>query len=69
MSIHSLIHNTTFKLRKYILPKKMDANEAQEIIYNLLKSNSPCMIGRFGSVEIQGVINGISPWPLHYILK
>ena len=69
MSIHSLIHNITFKFRKYILPAKIGPQEAQEPIYKLLCSKEPCMIGRFGSVEIQGTVNGILPWPFHYILK
>lgn len=69
MGIHSLIHNITFRFRKYILPRKMGPQEAQKPIYELLCSNEPCMIGRFGSVEIQGTVNGKLPWPFYYILK
>lgn len=62
--LHTLIHNVTFACRRFVLPPKTDGQEAQDIITELLERPEPCMIGRFGSAEIQGVVNGILPHPL-----
>ncbi len=62
-SLHRLAHDVTFALRNYILPAKESGNAAQGCITGLLLSEAPCMIARFGSAEIQGVISGILPPP------
>ena len=43
------------------LSQTKDADLAQRLIYDLLTSNSPCMIARFGSVELQAVIDYLYP--------
>lgn len=67
--LHQFIRKTLFKCRQFVLPAKATGKEAQHIIANLLQSPSPCMIGRFGSSEIQAVINGKLPFPLNQIMK
>ena len=38
-----------------------DPSEAQRLIHGMLLSDKPCMIARFGSVELQSVINYLNP--------
>ena len=40
-----------------LLKREMIPNQASDIIYNQLTSNDPCMISRFGAVEISAVTN------------
>lgn len=40
-----------------ILPKEEDPDKASEIIYDLLSSDKPCMIARFGSTELSALVN------------
>lgn len=45
---------------KYQLPplqREEDPDKASEMIYNLLASEQPCMIARFGATEISAIIN------------
>ncbi|OKZ15923.1 MAG: hypothetical protein BHV77_16185 [Bacteroides sp. 43_108] len=39
------------------LQREDDPDKASEIIYNLLASDKPCMIARFGSTEMSAIIN------------
>lgn len=39
------------------MQREMDPDKASEIIYNLLTSDSPCMIARFGAFELATVVN------------
>lgn len=44
----------------YQLPpiqREEDPDKASEMIYNLLMSNKPCMIARFGSTELSALVN------------
>ena len=34
-----------------------DLNRSQQIMFNLLSSGKPCMIARFGSIELDNVVN------------
>ena len=61
MDLHKQVHNITFAMRKYVLPKVKRGSDAQQCITELLQADKPCMIGRFCSVEIQGVLNGVLP--------
>lgn len=36
---------------------EQDLNRSQQIIFNLLSSGKPCMIARFGSIELDNVVN------------
>lgn len=49
--------------KRLLLPANAPEEVSQHIIYELLVSEEPCMIARFGSAEIQGVISGILPPP------
>lgn len=53
------------KDRKYTYPKNslplLDASETQDRIYDMLSSEQPCMIARFGSVELQAVVDYLFP--------
>lgn len=69
MDLHKQVHNITFAMRKYVLPKVKRGSDAQQCITELLQADKPCMIGRFGSVEIQGVLNGVLPPPINIILQ
>lgn len=40
-----------------VLQKEKDPDKASEIIYNVLSSNKPCMIARFGSTELSALVN------------
>lgn len=37
--------------------KKLDKDKSSEIVYNLLSSDKPCMIARFGAFELAIIIN------------
>lgn len=39
----------------------MEATDTQQTIYEMLLSSNPCMIARFGSVELQSVIDYLNP--------
>lgn len=52
--------------RQHFLPTRIRGKQAQDLIYSLLDGKEPCMIARFGSVEIQGCINGTLPPPLTF---
>ena len=39
----------------------MEATDTQQVIYEMLLSSNPCMIARFGSVELQSVIDCLNP--------
>lgn len=39
------------------LPKEEDPDKASDMIYDLLSSDKPCMIARFGSTELSTMIN------------
>lgn len=36
---------------------EQDLNRSQQIIFNLLSSGKPCMIARFGSIELDNAVN------------
>lgn len=64
--LHHIIRSLLLRIRSnsYLYPplsQTTDAELAQRIIYDLLTSNSPCMIARFGSVELQAVIDYLYP--------
>jgi hypothetical protein len=63
------IYTECFGTYMHNLQRETDPNKASDMIYNLLASNKPCMIARFGAFELSTVINylGInsikhSPW-------
>ena len=51
--------------RKYVFPRIsrpiVPASEVQEIIRSKLSDDSPCMIARFGSVEMQAIVDYLYP--------
>lgn len=51
--------------RDYCYPKntvpQLGPSETQDRIFGLLISNQPCMIARFGSVELQAVVDYLNP--------
>lgn len=49
----------TPNLQKRSLNYIDDPNIANEMIYNMLVSQDPCMIARFGSTELDTIINYI----------
>lgn len=60
-------------LGKYQLPslqREDDPDNASDMIYNLLDSNKPCMIARFGANELNAIVNylGVNS-KSHSILK
>lgn len=61
MNTHQLIRKGIAAVRKHVLPQPLGREEAQQCIAHFLSSPHPCMIGRFGSSEIQAVVNSISP--------
>lgn len=65
MDLHLFIRRTLFACRRLVLPSKVTGEGASIIIEELLESSNPCMIARFGSAEIQGVINGVLPPPIN----
>lgn len=52
------------------LQREEDPDKASEMIYNLLSDDKPCMIARFGSTEMNAIINylGVNS-PQHSIWK
>lgn len=50
----------TFRYPKIEAPI-MEATDTQQTIYEMLLSSNPCMIARFGSVELQSVIDYLNP--------
>ncbi len=42
------------------IPQEKDADKASDMIYDLLVSDKPCMIARFGAVELSCIINYLS---------
>lgn len=48
-----------------LLTKAIEGDSVQQMIYDLLKADSPCMIARFGSVELQAVIDSLYPPTWH----
>ena len=66
--VHRFFQHLGFKIRRCFI-KNIKPQEAQDIIYDLLANDKPCFIGRFGSVEIQGTINGLLTFPLYYLFK
>lgn len=69
MNLHLIVRNLLFSCRKFLLPPVNKGDKASKIIEGLILSSSPCMIARFGSSEIQGVLNGILPPPINIILQ
>lgn len=56
--------------RRPILKVENDPQKASELIYTLLEKNKPCMIARFGSTEMNAIINYIGVnTPHHSIWK
>lgn len=55
--------------KRLLLPANAPEEASQHIIYELLVSEEPCMIARFGSAEIQGVISGILPLSINICLQ
>lgn len=53
------------KERKYVYPKNssplLEPSETQDRISEMLLSDQPCMIARFGSVELQAVVDYLFP--------
>lgn len=40
-----------------VLQRELDPDKASSIIYNLLVSDKPCMVARYGSTELSAIIN------------
>jgi hypothetical protein len=51
------IYTECFGTYMHNLPRETDPNKASNMIYNLLASDKPCMIARFGAFELSTVIN------------
>ena len=52
------------------LQREEDPDKASEMIYNLLMSDKPCMIARFGSTELSALVNYLGVNSKHHsILK
>ena len=66
---NNFIRKSIFAFSRSILPKAQTGQKAQDIIINLLNSPDPCMIARFGSVEIKGVLSGSCPPPLCLLFR
>ena len=50
--------------RSFVCPLQafsLSPNEVQDMIYAMLTDDKPCMIARFGSVELQAVIDYLNP--------
>ena len=69
MNLHSLIRRIIVFVRKFVLPQPLEDDDAQQCIAKVLSSPNPCMIGRFGSAEIQAVVNSILPPPFSLFLR
>jgi hypothetical protein len=50
---HKLIRNVSNRIYKIISPSFLNDKEGSEKIIDLLNSDKPCMISRFGSTELQ----------------
>lgn len=67
MSLHHIIRSGLLKLRGErsdlysSMPPLTDADSVQQMIYDLLMLDNPCMIARFGSVELQAIIDSLYP--------
>lgn len=67
MSLHHIIRSGLLKLRgrrcySYpSIPQLTDVDSVLQMIYDLLVSDNPCMIARFGSVELQAIIDSLYP--------
>lgn len=65
MSIIRKILVAVRKDKEYTYPKSnlqlLDASETQKKISELLLADQPCMIARFGSVELQAVVDYLNP--------
>lgn len=46
------------------LPRMCEASLVQQQIYQLLAADKPCMIARFGSVELQSIVDSLYPTTL-----
>lgn len=47
-------------------PRVLEGQSAQDVMIKILSSPDPCMIGRFGSCEIQSTLWSILPPPISY---
>lgn len=65
----SLTHSLAMKIHSIINPTPLNGQQAQDLLIKLLQSSKPCMIGRFGSVEIQATLWSILPPPFCNTLK
>lgn len=64
MNTRQLIRRCIAIVRQYVLPRPLGRDESQKCIALFLSSPHPCMIGRFGSAEIQAVVNSIFTPPI-----
>lgn len=53
----SKIYVSLFYKSNRISFSEQDLNRSQQIIFNLLSSGKPCMIARFGSIELDNAVN------------
>lgn len=53
----SKIYVSLFYKTNRISFSEQDLNRSQQIIFNLLSSGKPCMIARFGSIELDNAVN------------
>ena len=67
--VHRITRKTASELHSLFSPFLYTGMDAQQTIINLIEEDNPCMIARFGSVEIQAVINGQMPYPFSKILQ
>lgn len=61
------LYSKTF--RSYQLPallREENPDKASDMIYNLLNSNQPCMISRFGANELNAIVNYLGVNAKHY---
>lgn len=65
----NLSHSIAMSLYKFACPAPLIGQDAQAAMIKLLQSDAPCMIGRFGSVEIQATLWSILPPPISNLLK
>lgn len=58
------------RTKEYIYSKLslIQSHNSQSLIYDLLESDSPCMIARFGSVELQSVLDYLYPANIRNII-
>lgn len=68
-NIHLLARRTASAIHRMVTPPLLTGQAAQDYIIGLIESEKPCMVARFGSVEIQAVVNGILPPPVNQILR